>query len=308
MDRAVALAGEADAVVLVVGTSGEWESEGFDRSSMDLPGAQDELVSQVLAANPNTVLVVNAGAPVTMDWADQGRAVLQIWFGGQEMANALVDVLTGVSEPGGRLPTTIPFRLEHNPSFGNFPAEQSHLRYGEGVLVGYRWYEARHLPARFPFGHGLSYASFVLGAPRLSSHEFSPGDRLTVHVPVTNTGHRAGAEVVQCYVAPRSPRVTRPPKELKAFAKISLAPGETGEVSFELDDRCFAYWYPGDREFAPLSRRLAEQHPLRPGSEERRTDKAWLVDAGEYELHIGRSSVDVAHVVPVTVTGSAALR
>jgi beta-glucosidase len=102
--------------------------------------------------------------------------------------------------------------------------------------------------------------------------------------------------------------VTRPPKELKAFAKISLAPGETGEVSFELDDRCFAYWYPGDREFAPLSRRLAEQHPLRPGSEERRTDPAWLVDAGEYELHIGRSSVDVAHVVPVTVTGSAALR
>jgi beta-glucosidase len=307
MDRAVALAAEADAVVLVVGTSGEWESEGFDRSSMDLPGAQDELVSQVLAANPNTVVVVNAGAPVTMDWADQARAVLQIWFGGQEMANALVDVLTGVVEPGGRLPTTIPLRLEHNPSFGNFPAENSHLRYGEGVLVGYRWYEARHLPTRFPFGHGLSYTSFVLGAPRLSSHEFSPGGGLTVTVPVTNTGERAGAEVVQCYVAPLSPRVTRPPKELKAFAKISLGPGETGEVSFELDDRCFAYWHPGDRDFATLSRRLAEQHPLRPGSEERRTDPGWLVDEGEYELHIGRSSVDIAHVVPLTVAESAAL-
>jgi beta-glucosidase len=307
MDRAVALAGEADAVVLVVGTSGEWESEGFDRSSMDLPGAQDELVSQVLAANPNTVVVVNAGAPVTMDWADQSRAVLQIWFGGQEMANALVDVLTGASEPGGRLPTTIPLRLEHNPSFGSFPAAQSHLRYGEGVLVGYRWYEARHLPTRFPFGHGLSYTSFVLGQPRLSSHEFSPGGRLTVDVTVTNTGERSGSEVVQCYVAPRSPRVARPPKELKAFAKISLAPGETGEASFELDDRCFAYWYPGDREFAALSRRQMEHHPLRPPAEERRADPAWLVDAGEYELHIGRSSVDVAHVVPLTVTGSAAL-
>jgi beta-glucosidase len=308
MDRAVALAGEADAVVLVVGTSGEWESEGFDRSSMDLPGAQDELVSQVLAANPNTVVVVNAGAPVTMDWADQARAVLQIWFGGQEMANALVDVLTGESEPGGRLPTTIPLRLEHNPSFGTFPAEQSHLRYGEGVLVGYRWYEARHLPTRFPFGHGLSYTNFVLGAPRLSSREFSPGDRLTVEVPVTNTGERAGAEVVQCYVAPRSPRVTRPPKELKAFGKVLLAPGETGQVRLELDDRSFAYWYPGDPDFAALSRRLAEQHPLRPGSEERPADAAWQVDAGEYELHIGRSSVDIAHVVPLTVTGSAALR
>jgi len=308
MDRAVALAGEADAVVLVVGTSGEWESEGFDRSSMDLPGAQDELVSQVLAANPNTVVVVNAGAPVTMDWADQSRAVLQIWFGGQEMTNALVDVLTGAGEPGGRLPTTIPLRLEHNPSFGNFPAEQSHLRYGEGILVGYRWYEARHLPTRFPFGHGLSYTSFVLGQPRLSSHEFSPGDRLTVDVPVTNTGERAGAEVVQCYVAPRSPRVTRPPKELKAFAKISLAPGETGHVGFELDDRCFAYWYPGDREFAALSRRQMEHHPLRPPAEERRADPAWLVDAGQYDLHIGRSSVDVAHVVPLIVAGSAALR
>jgi beta-glucosidase len=308
MDRAVALAGEADAVVLVVGTSGELESEGFDRTSMELPGAQDELVSQVLAANPNTVVVVNAGAPVTMDWADQARAVLQIWFGGQEMANALVDVLTGAGEPGGRLPTTIPLRLEHNPSFGNFPAEQSHLRYGEGVLVGYRWYEARHLPTRFPFGHGLSYTNFVLGAPRLSSHEFNPGDRLTVAVPVTNSGDRPGAEVVQCYVAPRSPKVTRPPKELKAFAKISLGPGETGEVSFELDDRSFAYWYPGDRDFAALSRRLAEQHPLRPGSRERRTDPSWLVDAGDYELHIGRSSDDIAHVVPLTVAGSAAFR
>jgi beta-glucosidase len=308
MDRAVALATESDAVVLVVGTSGEWESEGFDRSSMDLPGAQDELISQVLAANPNTVVVVNAGAPVTMDWADQTRAVLQVWFGGQEMSNALVDVLTGAAEAGGRLPTTIPLRLEHNPSFGNFPAEQSHLRYGEGVLVGYRWYEARHLPARFPFGHGLSYTSFVVGPPRLSSHEFTPGERLTIEVPVTNTGGRSGAEVVQCYVAPRAPRVSRPPKELKAFGKISLGPGETGEVRLELDHRSFAYWHPGDPDFGILSRRLAEQHPFRAGAEERPAEAAWVVDAGEYGLHIGRSSVDVAHLVPVTVTASAVIR
>ena len=132
---------------------------------MDLPGAQDELVARVVAANPNTVVVVNTGAPVTMAWADDARAVLQAWFGGQEMANALADMLVGDAEPGGRLPTTFPVRLEHNPSFGNFPGENGEVRYGEGVLVGYRWYEARRLPTRFPFGHGLSYTPFAIGAP-----------------------------------------------------------------------------------------------------------------------------------------------
>jgi hypothetical protein len=124
---------------------------------------------------------------------------------------------------------------------------------------------------------------------------------------VTNTGQRPGAEVVQCYVAPRAARVTRPPKELKAFAKVVLAPGETRTVTLELDDRSFAYWYPGDPDFRALSRRLSEQHPLRPASAERRTEPAWVVDAGEYELHVGRSSADIAHVVPVTVSAGAAL-
>jgi beta-glucosidase len=308
MDRAVEVAAASDAVVLVVGTSGEWESEGFDRESMDLPGAQDELIGQVLAANPNTVIVVNTGAPVTMDWADQARAVLQVWFGGQELANALVDVLTGAAEPGGRLPTTFALRLEHNPSFGNFPAENSHLNYGERLLVGYRWYEGRHLPTRFPFGHGLSYTSFVHGTPQLSSHEFAPGDRLTIEVPVTNTGSREGAEVVQCYVAPIGASLTRPPKELKAFAKVRLAPGETRSVTLELDDRSFAYWDTGDREYPTLRRRLNEQHPFRSAPIERRAEPSWVVEAGDYELHIGRSSADVAHVVPVRVSASSALR
>ncbi len=275
IERAVAAAAEADVAVVVVGTNDDWEREGVDRSTMDLPGRQDELVARVVAANPRTVVVVNTGAPVTMDWADTVPTVLQAWFGGQEMADALVDVLLGDAEPAGRLPTTIPLRVEHNPSFGNFPGEHGEVRYGEGLLVGYRWYDARHLPTRFPFGHGCSYTTCTIGEPALSATAFEPGELVTVAVPVTNTGTRRGAEVVQCYVAPTTPRVMRPPQELKAFAKVWLEPGATTAVTLTLDDRAFAYW-----------------DPDRPG---------WRVDAGEYTLRIGRSSADAAHVVPMEV-------
>jgi len=302
LDRAVAAAATADAVILLVGTNDDWESEGHDREAMDLPGDQDALVTRVVAANPNTVVVVNSGSPVTMGWAGEAPAILQIWFGGQEMANALVDVLVGASEPAGRLPTTFPMRLEHNPSYGNFPGENGQIRYGEGVLVGYRWYEARRLPVRFPFGHGLSYTTFTIGEPRPSSGELPSGATLTVDVPVTNTGGRRGAEVVQCYVAPLSSRVVRPPKELKAFAKVWLDPGETATVRLELDDRAFAYWEPGDPDWAAIQARLAGSVPVPAGrGAERRTEPGWYVDAGRYELHIGRSSHDVAHLVPITV-------
>jgi beta-glucosidase len=304
MDRAVAAAAAADVAVVVVGTNDEWESEGYDRASMNLPEAQDELIRRVAAANDRTVVVVNSGAPVTMDWADDVNALLQIWFGGQEMANALVDVLTGEREPGGRLPTTFPVRLEHNPSFGNFPGENGHVRYGESVLVGYRWYEARRLPTRFPFGHGLSYTSFEFGEPALSG---TPGQTLTVEVAVTNTGSRRGSEVVQCYVAPRQPRLTRPPKELKAFAKVELDPGETRTVSLELSDRAFAYWDPGDPGWPERKERLAATVPFPTGTVDgppasrRATEPGWRVDPGVYELHIGRSSADITHVREVEV-------
>jgi beta-glucosidase len=215
-----------------------------------------------------------------MDWAEDAPAVLQVWFGGQEMAEALVDVLTGAAEPAGRLPTTFPVRVEHNPSFGNFPGEHGEVRYGEGVLVGYRWYDARHLPTRFCFGHGLSYSSFTIGDPVVSSREFTPGATLTLEIPVTNTGDRRGAEVVQCYVAPAAARVTRPPQELKGFAKAWLDPGETTSVTLVLDDRSFAYWDPSAH--------------------------GWRVDAGAYALRIGRSSAEIAHVIEVAVTDARA--
>ena len=299
LDRAVTAAAAADAVVLVVGTSGEWETEGHDRTAMQLPGRQDELVRAVLAANPATVVVVNTGAPVTLDWAPDAGAVLQTWFGGQEMGAALAEVLLGEAEPAGRLPTTLPLRLEHNPSYGNFPGEAGHVRYGEGILVGYRWYEARGLPVRFPFGHGGSYTTWQLSPPTPDAASFRPGDRLAMQVPVTNTGARRGAQVVQCYVAPPAAPVVRPPQELAAFAKVWLDPGETATVELVLDERAFAYWAPGQPERAEVAARASHVPMTRRAGDA--GGPGWRVDPGRYQLRIGTSSVDIAHVVPVDV-------
>ncbi|HEY8060346.1 MAG TPA: glycoside hydrolase family 3 C-terminal domain-containing protein, partial [Acidimicrobiales bacterium] len=191
LDQAVAAATDADVTLVFVGTSGDWETEGRDRSSFGLPGGQDELVRRVAAANPRTVVVVNAAATVDLPWADEVAAVLQCWFGGQEMAAGVADVLVGGADPGGRLPTTIPVRIEHNPAHDNFPGENGELRYGEGLFMGYRGYEHRAVEPRFAFGHGLGYTTFAIGAPKLSSSMFRAGDTLTVSVPVTNTGDRA---------------------------------------------------------------------------------------------------------------------
>jgi beta-glucosidase len=300
LDRAVAAAESADAVVLVVGTNDDWETEGHDRDFMDLPGDQPELIRRVARANPRTAVVINAGSPVTTDWADAVAAVVAAWFGGQEMANALADVLFGDADPGGRLPTTFPARLEHNPSYGNFPGENGQVRYGEGVFVGYRWYDARGIPPAFAFGHGLSYTSFELGAPRVSALELRPDESLTVDVDVTNVGTRAGTEVVQCYVAPRDARVTRPPKELAAFAKIALEPGETATVAFELGPRAFAYWQPAVDEPPPGASlpflMLSGAEPAPP--------RGWRVDPGSYDVCVGRSASDIRHTMEVRVAAS----
>jgi beta-glucosidase len=300
LGRAVAAAARADAVIVVVGTNDDWESEGHDRESMDLPGDQPELIRRVAAANPRTAVVVNAGAPVTTDWAGDVPAVLAVWFGGQEMAPALVDVLFGATDPAGRLPTTFPARVEHNPSWGNFPGEAGQVRYGEGVLVGYRWYDARHLAPSFAFGHGLSYTTFAIGEPRLSASTIAADGTVVVEVEVTNTGARRGAEVVQCYVAPRAPSVTRPPKELKAFAKVWLDPGDTTTVALELGARAFAHWQPE-----------ADQPPADPTTSAipmfaapTVVPSGWRVDPGTYDLHVGRASDDLAHVAEVTITAS----
>jgi beta-glucosidase len=299
MVRAERAAAAADVAVVVVGTTREWESEGSDRSSLDLPGNQDELVERVIAANPNTVVVLNTGAPVRAPWADRARGLLQMWFGGQEMSPALAEVLVGDREPAGRLPMTWPLRLSDNPSFGNFPGEHFEVRYGESLLVGYRWYDARLLPTRFPFGHGLSYTSFEVSPPRLSSSVVEPGSRLDVSVDVTNTGRRRGAEVVQCYVSERAPKVLRPPKELKAFTKVWLDAGEKRTVTLHLDERAFAYWDPGTTK-GPDLEQVARSSQFAPPPEPWRPP-GWRIDAGTFNVHIARSAADLVHSVSVEV-------
>ncbi|MCU1395929.1 MAG: glycoside hydrolase, family 3 domain protein [Ilumatobacteraceae bacterium] len=295
MERAVAAAAAADAAIVIVGTNNDWETEGHDRTSLDLPGAQAELIERVARANPNTVIVVNAGAPVTTAWAAEAPAVLQVWFGGQEMANALADVLFGDAEPSGRLPTTFPSCIEQTPSYGNFPGEHGQIRYGEGVLMGYRWYEARRLPVPFAFGHGLSYTSFEIGAPTVDD-TFAADGRITVTVAVTNTGSRSGAEVVQLYVGADDAPVVRPPKELKRFAKVELDPGDTAAVTFDLDRRTFAYWDPGNAYKGALAPTAVGFFGTTPDAV-----RGWRVDAGAYTLHVGRSSVDIAHTHPIHI-------
>jgi beta-glucosidase len=302
--RAVAAASDADVAIVCIGTTGETESEGHDRKDMDLPGRQVELIRRVAAVNDRTVVVVNAGAPIAMPWADDVASVLQCWFGGQEMGEALADVLVGAAEPGGRLPTTIPFRLEHSPSHTNFPGENGELRYGEGVFMGYRGYEHTDRSPRFPFGHGLSYTTCEIGEPTLSAATLAPGAPITVSVPVVNTGGRGGSEVVQAYVAPASTRLARPPKELKAFAKVWLEPGETKTVDLVLDARSFAYWDPGQDDWEAVKSMSPDMfNVLTPGAERRA--RGWQVDAGRYELLIGRSSRDIGASCSIEVPAAA---
>jgi beta-glucosidase len=307
--RAAELASQCDACVVVVGTNDYWESEGYDRTSMDLPGGQASLVEAVLEANPNAIVVVNAGAPVSMPFAGRARALLQCWFGGQELANALVDVLFGDAEPGGRLPFTVPERLEHTPAFGNFPAESSVVRYGEGQLMGYRWYDARHLPVLFPFGYGLSYTTFRISGARLSAPRVSAGGTLDVEVDVENAGPRAGSEVVQVYVAPPggghlhpSGRF-RPVKALKGFAKVRLGAGEKATVSVPLNARSFAYYDVADTDWPVILERLASPHADgSPGVH--REEPGWYLDGGTYEILVGRSAGATVQRLAVEVEGS----
>jgi beta-glucosidase len=267
--RAVAAAAAAEVAVVVVGTNDDWETEGEDRASMDLPGAQDELVARVAAANPNTVVVVNAGSPVAMPWLDDVAAVLQLWFPGQEVGNTLADLLLGDTEPGGRLPVTFPRRMADTPAYLSHPGEGGVARYDEGLFVGYRWYDAREIEPLFPFGHGLGYTTWAHGPGTVSG---DVEDGVTVTVPVTNTGAREGNTVVQCYVEPVTEGPRRPRRELRGFARVTAAAGETVEAVMWLPERAFAVWD-------------VAAH-------------AWVVPPGTYRVCVGSSSRDL-HVAGV---------
>jgi beta-glucosidase len=256
-DRAVALAADSDVAVVVVGTNEEVESEGFDRTSLALPGRQDELVRAVAAANPRTVVVLNSGAPVLLPWADEVVAVLVSWFPGQEFGNALGDVLTGAVEPGGRLPVSWPASEEGLPSVEPVNGE---VPYDEGLLIGYRWYLATGRAPLFPFGHGLGYTAWVYEGIAVN------GD--TVTVSVRNTGNRPGREVVQLYASRPHSAVERAPRWLVGSAVVEAATEETAEAAITVADRNFRHWD-------------SSAH-------------AWTVEPGTYQLHAGRSVVDLS--------------
>ncbi len=265
--EAVKLAQKSDVVVLVAGLNGEWETEGADRVDMKLPGEQNKLIKRVVKANPNTIVVLNVGSAVEMPWIDKVSAVIQLWYDSQEEGNALAEVLFGDVNPSGKLPTTIPVRLQDNPAYINYPGENGSVRYGEGIFVGYRYYDKKELAPQFPFGHGLSYTTFEYGNLRLSADSTTPENGLDVSLDVTNTGKRAGKEVVQLYVRDIKCSLARPEKELKAFAKIVLAAGETKPVAFHLDQEAFWFF-----------------DPARNG---------WVTEPGEMEVLIGSSSRDI---------------
>lgn len=264
---AVKLAKKADVVIVVAGLNDDWEAEGFDRVDMKLPGEQDRLIKKVAKANSNIIVVLNVGSPVEMPWIDKVPAVLQLWYDSQEQGNALADVLFGVVNPSGKLPITFPVRHEDNPAYINYPGENGKVRYGEGLFVGYRYYDKKDVTPLFPFGHGLSYTSFKYSNFKLSAKSITPQDTLTVKVDVTNTGKVEGKEIVQLYVHDVNSTFARPEKELKAFAKVAVKPGKKKTVTFTLDRA--AFWH-----FDVAA-------------------NAWCTEPGEFEILVGASSRDI---------------
>jgi beta-glucosidase len=265
IQRAVVAAQKADVAIVCIGNPLLHETEGGDRPNMELPGRQAELARRVAAVNPKTVVVLTAGAPVSMPWLAQVPALVHGLYTGQEGGNAVAAILLGEVNPSGKLTETLPVKLEDNPAYLNYPGGRD-VRYGEGIFVGYRYYEKKGVEPLFPFGHGLSYTPFEYSDLKVESSG-KIGAPVSVSLRVKNSGTRAGKEVVQLYVRDVQSSVLRPVKELKGFAKLALQPGESREAAFILDERAFAFYSP-------------ERH-------------AWVVEPGEFEVLAGSSSRDI---------------
>jgi beta-glucosidase len=270
--EAVQAASEADAAIVVVGSAAMTESEGFDRSALALPGRQDELISRVAAVNSRTIVVVNAGMPVLMPWAGDVAAVLYAWLPGQAMGAALADVLLGLAEPGGRLPVTMPASEADCPVLHATPIDGV-LSYDEGLLIGYRGYDAARIAPRFPFGHGFGYTTWAYESLRAAARAVPPGADLQLAVTVRNTGTRPGREVVQAYLAGPPGEVARPLRVLAAFGIAEAGPGELVEVRLHVPARAFARW---DEESG-----------------------GWVWPRELFTVHVGRSSRDLRLSAPV---------
>jgi beta-glucosidase len=270
LDRVIEAASAADIALVVAGLGEEHECEGYDRTTLDLPREQQELIAAVAAVNPRTVVVLSAGAPVSVDWAEQVPAVLLVWYAGQELGPALADVLIGRAEPGGRLPMTFPARPEDAAVLDPAPDDLDNDRwhYREGLFIGYRHFDARGIEPAYCFGHGLGYTTFSYEELRVEP----AGEEVRVTVRIRNRGERRGKEVVQVYVG--SEDVTRPLRELKAFAPIELDPGAEGELALTLGERAFSQWDGDEGRFAPIP--------------------------GRHEVAVGRSSGDIRLTESIT--------
>ncbi|KAL4907752.1 hypothetical protein BDW74DRAFT_189189 [Aspergillus multicolor] len=253
IQQAVEVAHGVDFPIILTGLSSDYESEGLDRKSLGLPGRVDELIARVMEANPNTIVITEAGTAIAMHWADKAPTVLHSWLGGQETGHGIVDVLFGRVNPSGRLPMTFPRCLEDSPAFLNFGKSDVDIVYGEGVFIGHRYHEQLNRPPQFYFGHGLSYTSFEYSGVSVPDIVHADNLPFTVSVTIQNVGQRPGAEVVQVYVRDVECSVQRPKKELKGFKKVYLEAGETTLVSIEFDKYALSFWC------QRISRWVAEQ-------------------------------------------------
>jgi beta-glucosidase len=268
-EEAIRVARTSDVVVLTVGFTSDLESEAEDRSTFSLPAGQDQLIDDVLKANPKTVLVVNSGNPIDMHrWIDKAAAIIYAWYPGEQGGNALADIVLGNFNPSGRLPVTMLKRWEDAPENGTYPEQDGNVNYKEGIYVGYRYYDTKKVEPYFPFGHGLSYTQFEYTNVIIKANDVSPDHPdFDVLVTITNTGKMAGAEVAQLYVHDQTPHVDRPMQELKEFQRVFLQPGESKQVKMKLDRRSFSYYDVTIHDW-----------------------KAW---AGQYTLRVGPSSRDI---------------
>ncbi len=261
------LAKNASKAVVFIGLTDDYESEGFDRSTMKLPDGHNRLVEAVSRVNDNVIVVLEGGSPVEMPWADDVKAILNAYLGGQSVAPAIVDVLTGKANPCGKLAETYPVCLKDTPTSFRYPDSKEDVQYRESIFIGYRYYDKVERNVRFPFGFGLSYTSFEYSDIKLKKKNLTKGEGAKVTFTIKNTGDVAGSEIAQVYVAKPESKTFRAPKELKGFVKIHLDPGEEKKVSVELDDRAFAFWNTATED--------------------------WCVESGEYKILVGASSRDI---------------
>ena len=279
--QAVALAKTGEKVIICAGLIESYESEGYDRAHLEMPKNQLDVINAVAAVNPNVVVVLCGGAPFVMPWLPKVKGCLHGYLGGQAGAGAMLDVIYGTENPSGKLAESYPLSLKDTPCFYYYGANDETAEYRESIYVGYRYYDTANVPVLFPFGYGLSYTTFAYSGLALSQNTFTGKGELQATVTVTNTGNRAGAEIVQLYVAPQNPVIFKAKKELKGFEKVFLQPGEAKTISFTLDSRSFAHYSV--------------------------SNSGWEIESGEYEILIGASSADIQLRQTIFVEGNAAL-